>query len=505
MQRPHASQSSRRHRARFVAAFLLWIASSGATTHRAGALPPPIVNPHSTEICLNSRISHHGGWGSGATEQMLADVLHATARAPVTGASRTIYAATPTGVYAYDPLTHALVLHKSGDQRSDATAAFEVGIAAGETIDAGAAMHLGQLEAAALWTGTVNQLASCPRASATTYANGHWDLPEPVDIVTSFGMRGVPGLTANLVAISSDGSLPNPDTDGSVYLDLALNDLAYGSTFAEESLSPAQASQILWAAYGCSDHRASGTKGGLTCASAVANYYLTKRVYWVGPDGVYRYHNRMPPGTDLTTRDHRIESIRGGDVRPSLRTQVPDLPAAPAYMILCVGSVSDWPVLEVGFAAMGAVLESSSMGLQGYVTAGLTAGEQAGIRQVTSIPAGDIPWAIVSAGRRSDPTGLLDRVGDRGALVLTAERTAGSGDPVTLRFDLPSPGTVDLKVYDAMGRALATLSREHRGAGVHGLTWNGRDREGRRVAAGAYFFRLRAGNREADAHVVLVP
>jgi hypothetical protein len=128
--------------------------STPAAPGQREALPPPITDPHSTEICLNSRISYHGGWSGSSTNQALGDILDAAAHAPVTSGSRAIYAATSAAVYLYNPEGHSLTVHKSGDFRSDATAAFEVGVAAGNMFDAGAAMHLAQLESVALWTGT---------------------------------------------------------------------------------------------------------------------------------------------------------------------------------------------------------------------------------------------------------------------------------------------------------------------------------------------------------------
>jgi hypothetical protein len=177
-----------------VLALVLGPGSIAASAHAApGAtrlpLPPPVINARSTEICMNSRISYHGGWNSATTEQMLANVLHATARVPVTSTPITIYAATAQNVYVYDAAGHSLTVHKAGDYRSDASAGFEVGVAAGNMVDAGGAIHLAQLESIALWTGTTSQLASCPRASAVTYANNNWNPAEPVDIVTSFGIR----------------------------------------------------------------------------------------------------------------------------------------------------------------------------------------------------------------------------------------------------------------------------------------------------------------------------
>jgi hypothetical protein len=55
----------------------------------------------------------------------------------------------------------------------------------------------------------------------------------------------------------------------------------------------------------------------------------------VDQDGVFRYHYRNP-GSDLTTRDHRLEQIRAGDVRDGLRSAVRDMPDAPCYIVLCL-------------------------------------------------------------------------------------------------------------------------------------------------------------------------
>jgi len=435
---------------------------------------------------------------------MLADVLDATARAPVTAAPLVIYAATSENVYVYDAEGHSLVVHRAGDWRSDGSAAFEVGVAAENTLDAGAAMHLAQLESIALWTGTSNQLASCPRASATTHANNNWNPVDPIDIVVSFGIRNVAGLTDDLVAVSSDGSLPNPETDGAISLDSAMVRPAYDSTFAAGDLSLHEISQLLWASYGCSDHWAGGSKAGLVCASAVAYYYLTQRIYLVGPDGVYRYHNRLPPGGDLTTRDHRIEMVAAGDVRPALRLGVSGLPDAPHYLVVCVGSTGSWPELEVGFAAVGALLEASTIGLQGYLTAGLSAEEQASIREATGIPPTDSPMLVVSLGRPAVVSVVEVAAGAEVGLGLTIENHSTSGGGVAIHYSLPVDAPVDLAVYDCLGREVRKLTAAKQGKGPHTAVWDCRDTRGRPVVSGVYFCYLTAGRLAGGAKVVIV-
>jgi hypothetical protein len=422
----------------------------------------------------------------------------------VTGAPLVIYVATPENVYAYDAGSHSLVVHKAGDWRSDGSAAFEVGVAAENTLDAGAAMHLAQLESIALWTGTSNQLASCPRASATTYANSNWNPDDPIDIVISFGIRNVSGFTDALVAISSDGSLPNPDTDGPVFLDSVLISLAYDSAFDAEDLSPDELSQILWASYGCSDHRVSGSKAGLVCSSAVANYYLTRRIYSVGSDGVHRYHNRLPPGGDHTTRDHRIEMVTAGDVRPTLRSAIQRLPDAPHYLIICIGAAGAWPELEVGFAAMGALIEASAMGLQGYLTADLSAEEQAAVREATGMPPADLPMVLVSLGPPSGATGVETTDGPEESLGLSVETGSPSSERITIHYRIPVDDRVALVIYDCLGRGVRTLVADEQEKGPHTALWDCRDDRGRAVRSGVYFCRLKSGSLTKAARVVVV-
>jgi len=478
---------------------LVWAAVGTGAASAAISLPPPEVHARSTEICLNSRLSYHGGWSGAAPDQMLSDVLFAASRAPLTGGALTLYLANAQNVYLYDPATNSLTVHQSGDQRSDNTAAFEIGISAGNMTDAGAAMHLALLEATALWSGTANQLAACPRASATTYANAHWNPATTVDLAASFGLRTVRGFSTNLVAVSSDGSLPAPSTDGTVLLDRVLPSLGFDSSFAATDLNPSQLSQLLWATYGCTDHYASG-RGGLVCASAVANYYLTRHVYAVTSAAVYRYHDRLPPGTDLTTRDHRIELVTPGDVRPTLRPQVAGLPAAPDYLVLCLGATGDWQQLEVGFAAMGAVLEASTLGLGGCVTP-VTPDEQAGIRAATGIPSGDLPMAVVSLGPPAGPVAVASPPVGAGLTLSVATASAG---PVTIRFSLPRAMTVDLAVYDPQGRPVRKLIEGQVLRGPQLLTWDIRDSAGRLVPSGVYFCRLSSTGATRSAEVVVV-
>jgi len=65
---------------------------------------------------------------------------------------------------------------------------------------------------------------------------------------------------------------------------------------------------------------------------------------------------------------------------------------------------------------------------------------------------------------------------------------------VTVAFELPRAGVVDLGIFDARGRLVRSLmSGEALPAGPHATQWRGRDEQGRGVAAGVYWCRLSAG------------
>jgi hypothetical protein len=203
--------------------------------------------------------------------------------------------------------------------------------------------------------------------------------------------------------------LPDPRTTGDNSLEEVLTNLHYGSHFAQTNLTQQQISQILWAGYGCTDHTASG-RGGLTVPSAWANYYLTRSIYLANEKGVFRYHNRNP-GTNLSTRDHRIEQIdsssagRGGtrpaDARGRLQLAVTGLPEAPCYVILCLDSSyagQEYAQLEVGFVAGNMLIQATAIDLGCFFKSGLTWVEQAGIQAATNIPSSHMPQALVCIG-----------------------------------------------------------------------------------------------------------
>ncbi|MBK8230014.1 MAG: DUF11 domain-containing protein [Candidatus Eisenbacteria bacterium] len=77
-------------------------------------------------------------------------------------------------------------------------------------------------------------------------------------------------------------------------------------------------------------------------------------------------------------------------------------------------------------------------------------------------------------------------------------------DLCTLRFALPRAGSVRVELFDVGGRRVRALARGSYAAGVHALSWDGRDDEGRRLGSGVYFARLSAPGGERNARLVMI-
>jgi hypothetical protein len=62
----------------------------------------------------------------------------------------------------------------------------------------------------------------------------------------------------------------------------------------------------------------------------------------------------------------------------------------------------------------------------------------------------------------------------------------------TIRYELPVPGMVTLKIYNVLGQEVCTLVNEVQNAGPHVVIWNSQNDAGRSVASGVYFYRCTA-------------
>ncbi len=98
-------------------------------------------------------------------------------------------------------------------------------------------------------------------------------------------------------------------------------------------------------------------------------------------------------------------------------------------------------------------------------------------------------------------TGVEDGPGDAVPTAFRVEPNFPNPfNPVTtIRFALPEPGQVDVRIYDVSGRLVRVLVDEAMTAAVHTVTWSGDDDRGRPLPSGVYFYKVTApGHRFVD-------
>jgi flagellar hook assembly protein FlgD len=73
----------------------------------------------------------------------------------------------------------------------------------------------------------------------------------------------------------------------------------------------------------------------------------------------------------------------------------------------------------------------------------------------------------------------------------------------TIRFSLREAGKVHLAIYNLQGREVRTLAASEMRAGVHTLSWDGKDQHGHAVPSGVYFCKLRVNGFEDTRKMVM--
>jgi flagellar hook assembly protein FlgD len=103
---------------------------------------------------------------------------------------------------------------------------------------------------------------------------------------------------------------------------------------------------------------------------------------------------------------------------------------------------------------------------------------------------------------------MSDRAGRPGLLAGGTRLLAASPNPFNpitrIEFELAAAGRVEIAIYDVSGRLVRTLLDEHRRAGGHSVTWDGRDGAGSAVASGIYFYSLNAGTFSQTKKLILM-
>jgi hypothetical protein len=118
----------------------------------------------------------------------------------------------------------------------------------------------------------------------------------------------------------------------------------------------------------------------------------------------------------------------------------------------------------------------------------------------------DKSGGVLVLGEETAPAGD-DESGDNPPAPVVAGLSAAPNpfNPLTeITFALPQGGDVKLRIFDVRGRSVRTLVSGSLAAGVHTVTWNGRNDAGRAEASGVYLALLEAGPIRLTKRLTLV-
>jgi predicted outer membrane repeat protein len=117
-------------------------------------------------------------------------------------------------------------------------------------------------------------------------------------------------------------------------------------------------------------------------------------------------------------------------------------------------------------------------------------------------PNGQTRDYIIVATGRYEPTGFTT------AVPSTFELSQNYPNPfnpsTTISFDLPVALQVKLSIYNSAGQTVRILVDERMIAGRKSIVWDGADSKGRRVASGAYFYKIEAGEYSSSRKMILL-
>lgn len=477
---------------------------------RVESLPGPVRHAYSFEQLSNSRYSVHAGFDDSLPAQVMANVLWAMSRAPRAGSEyREFYVATVDNVYRYDPSSLLLTVHRAGDHRYNSGSAFEAGVATSSFEETGMAIQAGLLAGAAFNEGGPGKggvergVVSCPMQWAADHAAVDWKPEHPIQMVSVFGRGPYEPLDTACVARSSDLSLPLPHVVGPDTFEAVIADLRQDSSFSPVELSQENVSQLCWAAYGVTPHLTYNRRQGLTVPSAMANFYLTDRIYVVGQYEVSRYHNRLFPGSDAASRDHRLERVAAGDRRFQLRAASARIPgSAPTYFVVCVPDTGVAPaMMEAGFAGFQLFAQARALGLAGFLVVPLSRAERRAIASALELPDDHVPALVFACGEAGAT--LAEQAPDAGAVTIVRAQPAIRSGNLRVEYRLSRAGQARVEVFDMLGRPVKLILNEQQSSGYHAAVWDGTGEAGVRLKRGTYLVVIISGGTVAKHKVNL--
>ena len=132
---------------------------------------------------------------------------------------------------------------------------------------------------------------------------------------------------------------------------------------------------------------------------------------------------------------------------------------------------------------------------------------------------GDTDLVVLGTNPQSDLGGVSVFVNQGTTATAVADATAATPTAFALGANYPNPFNpattiplavpagakdVDLTIYNVLGQPLRRVWTGPLPAGEHELTWDGRDAQGRPVAAGVYVYRLQVGEQTRTRKMVKI-
>jgi glucose/arabinose dehydrogenase len=166
--------------------------------------------------------------------------------------------------------------------------------------------------------------------------------------------------------------------------------------------------------------------------------------------------------------------------------------ASPSYGVDF--DLDEWQIIEIPFEAFVPVPDDvSSIRLEGSQRGTFYIDD---VRLVTAIPAA--PPFLVATAVTEDFQAQPDD------FALDQNYPNPFNSETVIRYRLPRETTVDLVVFDMVGQEVARLVYGRRAAGIHTVTWDGRDDADRKLATGMYIYRLKAGDQTSSRKLLLL-
>jgi hypothetical protein len=102
-------------------------------------------------------------------------------------------------------------------------------------------------------------------------------------------------------------------------------------------------------------------------------------------------------------------------------------------------------------------------------------------------------------------TGIVTAAGKLPSQFLLEQNFPNPFNPSTfIRYQLSAKGTVQLVVYDMLGRLVTTLVNAVEESGSHSVVWDGTNDHGEKMSSGIYFYRLKSASSVISKKMVLV-